>query len=340
LIINKQLAILGRMEIIVDKRVELLAVIQTMNNYWDNLALKYSDKELFKCKYKENIDNYFKKYKNHETVELCNRLCNEVQDISAFINLILCYSNPPILDNIANIENNISWLIKQNIQYENFINKIRQFYNDTDFEQFFDNNRDEYEKLINNCISKNDLNEYVNIIDIHLGSTTVNYTIAISALLLGCFGIKILTNENVKYNYSVISPYDYKEGRYIFGSKISTIELLWHEIGHLTINDLTRSYINQFDISNKVIPNNFIKHFYTDIEAIVNEYIIRAITIRLLENNCERKIVENLIQDHVQTGFTEIESIKNYISTNCERGNRFTREEGYKELINYVINKI
>jgi len=58
------------MEIIVDERIELLAVIQTMNGYWDNLSLKYSNRKLFNCKYKENINNYFNKYKNHETIKL------------------------------------------------------------------------------------------------------------------------------------------------------------------------------------------------------------------------------------------------------------------------------
>jgi len=327
------------MEILVDKRVELLAVIQTMTQYWDNLALKYFNKKLFKCKYKEDVDKYFNKYKNHETVILYGELCNNVQDFSAFINLVLCYSNPPNFDNIANIENNINSLIKQNIPYKDFINGIKRFYEDTNFEYFFESNKSEYEELINDYMNKNNLKEYVNIVDNYLGSNTKNYTIAISALLMGNFGIKILTNENTTYNYSVISPFDYKENKYIFGSKFSILELLWHEISHLTINELTKNYIDQFDISCKIISNDFIKHFYTDIETIVNEYIIRAITIRLLEINYGEKTVENLIKDNIQKGFTEIESVKNYISKNCEKDNKFIKE-GYKELMDYVINKI
>jgi len=327
------------MEIIVDKRIELLAVIQTMAQYWDNLALKFFNKKLFKCKYKENVDNYFNKFKEHETVKLYGELSNNVQDFSAFINLVLCYSNPPNFDNIANIESNINCLIKQNIPYDKFIDGIKCFYNDTNLEYFFENNKNEYEVLINDYMNKNDLKEYVNIVDNYLGSNTKNYTIAISALLMGSFGIKILTNENITYNYSVISPFDYKENKYIFGSKFSVLELLWHEISHLTINDLTKNYIGQFDISSKIIPNDFIKHFYTDIETIVNEYIIRAITIRLLEINYGGKTVENLIQDNFQKGFKEIESVKNFIIKNCEKDNKFTKE-GYKELMDYVINKI
>jgi len=327
------------MKIIIDKRVELLAIIQTMSQYWDNLSLKYFNKKLFKCKYKEDVDKYFNKYKNNETVKLFGELCNDVQDFSTFINLVLCYSNPPNLDNIANIENNINNIDKQSIPYDKFINSIKRFYEETNFEYFFENNKNEYEKLINDYMNKNDLKEYVNIIDVYFGSNINNFTIAISSLLMGNFGVKILTYENITYNYSVISPFDYKENKYIFGSKFSVLELLWHEISHLTINDLTKNYFDQFDISCKIISDDFIKHFYTDIETIVNEYIIRAISIRLLEINYGEKTVENLVQDNIQKGFIEIESIKNYISKNCEKDNKFIKN-GYKALMEFVINKI
>jgi hypothetical protein len=328
------------MEIIVDKRIELMAVIQTIVHYWDNLSLKYSNKKLFKCKYKENIDKYFKKYKKHETVKLYGELSNNVQEISAFTNLVLCYSNPPNLDSIANIEDNINCLVKQNIPYENLINGIKRFYDDTNFEYFLENNEDEYEMLINDYINKNDLNEYLKKIDIYLGNNTKNYIIAVSALLMGCFGIKIFTNKNVTYNYSIISPFDYKENKYIFGSKFYILDVFWHEISHLTINDLTKSYITQFNISKKKVSDDFRRIFYTDIETIINEYIVRAVTIRLFEINYGEKVVEGLIQDNIKKGFTEIEPIRDYISKNCEKDNRFIREEGYKELVDYIINKI
>jgi len=261
----------------VDKRIELMAVIQTMTHYWDNLSLNFFNIKLFKCRYKDNVDSYFSKYKNHETIKLYGELCSNVQEISAFINMVLCYSNPPDFDNIANVQDNINCLIKQNIPYENFINRIKRFYEDTNFEYFFENNRNEYEMLVNDYINRNELKEYVNIVDMYLGKNTKNYTIVVSALLMGNFGIKLLTNENITYNYSIISPFDYRENKYVFGPKIFISELLWHEIGHLTINDMTKSYIDQFNICHKVISNDLTNNLYTNIEAIINEYIPESV---------------------------------------------------------------
>jgi hypothetical protein len=124
------------MEVIVDKRIELMAVIQTMNGYWDNLALQYSGAKLFICKYKDDVYKYFGKYKNHTAVKLYSTVCGNIEDISTFTNLALCFSNPPDLNNIANLEDNINSLAVQHIQYGELINKLNQFYKDSDFEYF------------------------------------------------------------------------------------------------------------------------------------------------------------------------------------------------------------
>jgi len=327
------------MEVIIDKRIELLAVIQTLDNYWDNLAVKYYNKKLFQCKYKENIRDYFGKYKNHDTVRLHNKLCNNVQQINAFIELVLCYSSPPNLDNIANPQNNIrpGNLFEPQFPFEIFIDGLKQFYHDTNFEYFFENNQIEYKKLLGGYGYKE---EYTGIIDNYLETETKNFTVIISALIFGNFGIKIQTNENIILNYSVLSPYEYKDGKYYFGSKEYINELLWHEIGHLTINDLTKKYIGQFNTNEKIIPEGFVKIFYTSIEAIINEYIIRAITIRLFEIYYDENTAEQFTQHHIQKGFTEIETIKNYIVKNCEKNNKLIKDNKYKDLIEYVIEKI
>ncbi|MDR1300873.1 MAG: DUF4932 domain-containing protein, partial [Treponema sp.] len=235
------------MEIIIDKRIELMAVIQTIDHYWDNLSLQFTNEKLLQCKYKENIYDYFKDYENHETIKLYKKLCN-TQDISFFINLVLCYSNLPELNPIADPEHNLKSIFEPDFPYEKFINGVKQFYEDTNFEYFFKNSQHEYEKLLNDYRHRNEVEKYIIIIDNYLESDTKNYTIIISALLMGNFGIGILTNENIKFNYSIISPYDYKDDKYIFGSELFIKGLLWHEISHLTINDLTKKYINQCNV--------------------------------------------------------------------------------------------
>jgi hypothetical protein len=273
-------------------------------------------------------------------VKSYNKLCNNIQDISFFIHLVLCYSNPPELHNVADPEKNLGSSFDPYFPYENFINEIRQFYEDTNFEHFFEDSQNEYEKIISDYGNGHEVEKYITIVDNYFGNDTKNYTVIISALLMGNFGIEVLTNENVKFNYSVLSPCDYEDNKYIFGPKNSIMEIIFHEASHLRINDLTKTYIDRFNVYEKPIPDDFVKQFYTDIETIINEYIIRAITIRLFEISHEEEFVEYLLQDSIQKGFKEIETIKDYISKNCEVDNKIITNEKYIELMDYVINKI
>jgi hypothetical protein len=326
------------MEILIDKRIELMTIVQTLCSYWDSLSIKSTGNPLYRCKYKENVKKYFEKYKNHETIKLYKDFCNDIMDISAFINMALCYSNPPELDNIADYENNFGKKIGSLFPYQKFVKGIRKFYIDTYFEQFYKNNQNEYTNILNNYGDKKELSE--NAVLNYLENKIRDYTIIISPLVMGCYGIKVNTNKNKILQYSVISPYDYNDNKYIFGTTNLKREYIWHEIGHLTINDLTRAHINQFYIHEKHIPEIFVKHFYTDVETIINEYVIRGITIRLFEMSREKGFVEYLIETNIQKGFREIELVKEYIKNNCEENNKFIKDDRYKNLMEYIINKI
>ena len=329
------------MDIIIDKRIELMAVIQTIDNFWDNLWLKLFNKKLYQCKYKENVFDYFGKYKNHEIIKLWNKLSKTVQDVSVFIKLPLCYSNPPELNNIASIENNINLLTKVNFPYEEFIGGIKQFYEESKFEIFFEKNKNEYGKILNDYMEKKDVIKYFNSINNYLDTSIKNYNVIISSLLTDCYGFKILTNDNKTQNYSVICAYDYIENKYIFGSEYSALEVLWHEISHLTIDDLNKKYLNQVDLkNNKKISDELVKYYYTNAKIVLNEYIVIAITIRQFEINNQKTYADSLIQYHVKRGFTEIESVKNYISKYCEYEEVLLKDKNYIKLMEYVISKI
>jgi hypothetical protein len=157
---------------------------------------------------------------------------------------------------------------------------------------------------------------------------------------MGCFGVKIKTNKNEMLNYSVLSPYDYKENRYIFGNINFEKGIIWHEICHLFINDLTKNYLNEFNIREKQIPEIFIKNLYPNVESIINEYIIRAITIRQFEMNGENEFADFFAQRDIEKGFINIVSVKEHIKENYEENNKFVKDNRYKNLMGYVINKI
>jgi hypothetical protein len=311
------------MEIYIDQRIELITIIQTLCSYWDNLSQKYFNKTLFQCKYKENIFQYFEKYQQNEILSLCNNLCNNEQDISAFLTLILNYSQPPELNKIFNNNEN---------KYEHFIENVRNFYTEANIKYFFENNKNEYEKILNDFGNKEiilkDIGSIFNYFDIH----NKNYKIIISPLILGNFGISIGMD-----NYILISPLEYNENKYIFGSNESIRNIIWHEISHTVINNLTKKYFNYSKYESMEKSNILVNNIYNNMETIINEYIIRSITYLLeKDNNCSKALLDY----EIKSGFNKIEEIKEYIIKNCTENNKFVKDKKYKGLIDYVINNI
>jgi len=328
------------MEILIDKRIELITIVQNLCNYWEDFQIKHLTGPLCRSKYRENVHNYFGKFKDHKIIELYNSVIHDIWDISAFINMALCFSNPPEMDIIADYENNFGKINTTTFPYEEFINELRQFYIDSDFNQFYENNQTEYQKMLNNYGSKTELS--ANTVFDYLDIKNNNYKIIISSLTLdGCgFGIRVKTNNNVINEYSVISPYSYNENNYLFGPINNRKSYVWHEICHLIINDLTKCYINQFDIDINQVPEIYLKNLINNKETIINEYIIRAITIRLFEKNGENEFAELLIQNDIKKGFKDVELLKDHIKQNFENDHVFMKDDRYKELMGYVIKLI
>jgi len=330
------------MKIIVDQRIELLAVIQTISGYWDNFAQKYMKKSHFKNIYKNRVIKYFEKFKEHETIKLFEQLYKDDLDTSHYYQfvLILGYSELPELKNVKNYCDKWSLEFSKNNNWNLFINSIKTFYKDTNFNDFFENNYKEYDKLISDFGNKEEIVNsskcifnYLSVFDNN------NYKVIVSPLVMGCYSINI-NNDFEKIYYQIMCPTEYNDNRYLFCYPEPIIHILWHEIGHTIINDLTEKYIKEYNIENIVIPEKIKNTGYSIIEVVINEYIIRAIVYMLTEIN-EGEFNANLQYEvEEKFGFTEVKKLKNYITENCEKDKRLLKDENYKKIIDYIINRI
>jgi hypothetical protein len=326
------------MEIIIDQRIECLAVIQTLCGYWDNFAQKYLKKSHFQCGYIDEVKKYFEKYKDHETLKLFNHLCKENPDISHYFQfvLILSCSELPELNSITNYYDDYSYKFNQENNWKTFVDNIKIFYEETNFKYFFESNKNEYEKIISDFGDINETNsKYIfDYLDVKDNS---NYKVIISPLIMGCYGITVKINEKENINYPILSPDDYQNNKYLYNYGEPIYHILWHEIGHTVINDLTDKYINEFDIENLNVPEK-IKNIGYIGKTVINEYIIRVITYKLIELFEDDNSAVFQLELEAKFGFIEIKKIKTFIEENCEENNKLLKDERYKRLINYVIN--
>jgi hypothetical protein len=311
-----------------------MTIIQTLCGYWDNLYQKFGGKSLYQCKYKDNIREYFERYKQHEALGLYNHLANSTPSIGAFLEMVLSHSEPPELNLIADYGDYTDYFNNSNGK---FIDFVKKFYTDTNFQSFFESNKSEYEKIRNDFLNSGEIIAGSKYIFEYLGIDDKNYKIILSPLVFGDFGIKIKTLETKTTGYTIISAGGYKDGKYLFGNEEAIKHVIWHEIGHTVINDLTEKYLDQSDIENIEVPDIFRGQFYGRMESVINEYIINSITYLLEKDNGSANLY---LEEEGENGFTEIKAIKNYIKENCENNNKLTKGENYKNLIKYVIGKI
>jgi hypothetical protein len=327
------------MEIIIDQRIECLAVIQTLCGYWDDFLQKYFKKSHFQCGYIDEVKKYFEKYKDHKTIKLFNHLCKENPDISHYFQFvfILGHSELPELKSITNYYyDDYEYKLSQDNNWKEFVDSMKIFYEETNFKYFFESNKNEYKKVISDFgdINKTNSKYIFDYLDVKDNS---NYKVIISPLIMGLYGIAIKINETEKVNYPIMSPNDYQNNKYIYDYGEPINHILWHEIGHTVINDLTDKYINEFDIENLNVPEEIKKIGYIG-KTVINEYIIRAITYKLIELFEDDNSAVFQLELEAKFGFTEIKKIKMFIEKNCEENNKLLKDDNYKKLIDYVIN--
>jgi hypothetical protein len=246
--------------------------------------------------------------------------------------MILCYSDPPELNCTADYD--VSSAVKNPGE---FVDSMKKFYLDTDFRHFFETSQGEYEKILGAVGRREEINENAQCIFNYLGIEDKNYNLIAAPLVMGNFGVNIKNRKNERINYIIRSPYEYKDNKYNFGAGNV---ILWHEISHTAINDLTGTYINHFNIDAIKPPEKFKKISYCSIKGIICEYIVRAITLRMTELMEGKESMISVLNHETGQGFTAVEEIKGYIEKNCEADKQLIKDDNYKGLIGCVINKI
>jgi hypothetical protein len=300
-------------------------------------------KSSYQCKYKNEVINYFEKYKQHKTIELYKNLLKEEPEISHYFQFvfILGCSELPELNCITNYNNDYYYNLSQKNNWKIFVDSMKLFYKETNFKYFFESNKNEYEKVLFDFGNRDEIIKNSNCIFDYLSiSDNSNYKIIISPLVMGCYGINIKINELETINYPIMCPDDYINDKYIFRYGEPVMHILWHEISHTVINDLTEKYIKEFDIKNIEIPEKIKNAGYSEIKTVIDEYIIRSIVYILTELIDGESSAVLQFEQEIKFGFTEIKEIKEFIKKNCEKNNKLLTDENYKKLINYVISKI
>ncbi len=329
----------GFIEIRVDRKTELLGIIQIISNYrkkFPQLLEKHGNKD-----YVEQIERQFGKYKDHRVVKLFDEIVlNDNFSYDAPVDLFLQLNDDFSYTSLKDYP--FKTRLESDSRVIEMLDLLQSFAKEIDFEKFYEQNKARYSMFINNTLSQlgsNNLIEY--ILNYYNLPNKNNFIVNLLPFQTwGNYGIHI--NNDLYSN--ICGSHETDKETEIFPDETipnGLIYLLHHEFSHSFINPLTDKYniIKDDDTIFSEIFEIMENQAYGDNLTIINEHIIRALTLRYrLHVTGDISRYEQRTNAERGLGFIYIDNILN--SLIMYENNRDTYkniEEFYPVIINNMI---
>jgi hypothetical protein len=286
----------GRLNISIDPRMELLSTIQLLSNYY------YISRDI---PYSEKIISSFSSFKKHDAVKMTDKLCKEYGfSYDSPILFILHLSQPPELKQNMFFSHEMIEEVDREENLDLYRKAVKDFAEKSKFEMFWHRNISYYNQILDMSIAEIDDFDWIQCIESYYNESHESYNIIISPALRGGFGPQITDNNGRTHIYACLSGSSTKNNISYLNNE-DLLYYIWHEFGHSYVNPLTEKYAERVAVSEKLLEPilAFMEVLkYPEWKICVNEHIIRAIYIRLLE----------LYQNEAKAKETKNNELKNY----------------------------
>jgi hypothetical protein len=262
----------NRFFITVDPRIELLAVVQHFTS-WDQRGHIKSQ-----TTYKDDIDKYFGKFKDHLAVTNADSLINAGFAYDAPVQLMLYHGYPPELaqkvpysDYLIRRAGGDETLIK-------FADKLRDFARDSDFMRFYLDHSVLYDTLTSEVVSLFEGKDYVQALEDFYGKAMHRYNLVFSPLFSGNYGIPVIAGDEYDL-FAVIGPCSLKGKRTSFACLDYLENMILHEWSHSFVNPLVDQNYELFEKSSVLfepIKRLMQRQAYPNWRVTLYEHLVRA----------------------------------------------------------------
>jgi hypothetical protein len=320
----------GSLHISIDPRMELLTAAQLISHAF------YIDRNKF---YSQEAIAYFKSFSSEEVVAQTDYLeQNHTFGADAPPEFMLYLSQVPELERQMAFSER---LIERGGGIENleqYKKTIKQFAEVSNFENFWNSRIPLYNQILDLTVAEMGEIDLVKVMEDYFNETQESYNVILSPAFSGGCGPKIPA-KNGKYDiYACLTTWYEKDGIPYMAME-ALRDYIWHEWGHSFVNPLTEKYRDRVDASSKLLEPIAKKQAglaYPYWYQSVNEHIIRAIHVRLLEFHSDSQQAKTMLNNELSMRFIYIEplieKLKDFEKQRDEKGITFT--EYYPELIN------
>lgn len=325
---------LGSLNITVDPRMELLAAVQQQSGYGIMTQLDF--------KYKEDMQNYFKQYKQQKAVKEFAKLSKKGFNFDAPHDFMLHLSQPSELAQTSDFSKYLTNRAGGKNNLISFTKNLRQFSEASNFDNFYNKHISFYNTLVNNAYKDMKDMNLTEALDDYYGMKVNSYNVILSPMIIpGGYGLNVEGKNGLYDIFAIIGPGDViqksnKEAIPTFASGYNQ-GLIWHEFSHSFVNPTTDKYlddINKYDKLYTKIKAQMQSQAYTSWEICVNEHIVRAVTARLTYTYLGKAAGDQAIVEEENNGFFYIKALcKSLENYEKNRDTYPTFESYYPQLI-------
>ena len=332
----------GTVTVSVDRRIELISIIQTLAGV-ENLTRLTFD-------YKNDVLDYFSKYKDHPAVELLKEYNSKGFNYHRPIYFILCCNyNKGLLsfeEELYNKQDQVSIFFKDRNGIDDFIQQLNDFISVSKFDKFFDSNKNRYAKYIS------DYEKVVNIVDIkkgleqYYGIEQKSYNVVLVPLIMaGGYGISIKNEEKLDSIYCIMGPMYIKNNTLLFYMEDLPKYTEYHEFSHSFINPLVfknvdGTYKNQRLVKLfEKVQDDMKNQGYESVDGFLDELIVRSVVARLINKYEGEDYYRKVIEFEKERGFIYIEEVCDSLENYEKNRDKYpTFESYYGEIIKCLSN--
>jgi len=293
----------------VDPRIELLAAVQLISGYGERTRLITR----YEFTYRKRMQLQFSPWADHEAARLFDAMSRRGFSFDAPVAVILHCSDPPALEEVAEIPEAIVTRAGGREHLKRFLAALRAFAKDTDFSAFFENHAAEYEKMIE-PVREHLAGIDIGMLEAYYGTKQGGYHIILAPLFHpGGFGPSVrLEEDQPPHTYSVMGPHGTEHDLPTFGSAEDFRYLVWHEFSHSFVNPIVDAHGEDVDRCEPLfepLRDRMSRQAYKHWRTCVYEHVVRAATCRFTAREMGDEAGAKAIASESSRAFVYVEEL-------------------------------
>jgi hypothetical protein len=318
----------------VDSRIELIGVVQYLADYMLTTSYDFD--------YKTDVEEHFGEFREHEAVVMFKTMASQGFSFDVVPKAMLSLTDPPGLSTRYDFPGDVLARAGGQQALDAFVETLRDFAAQTDFEMFFKNHESLFDSLTSSATPT--MTATVGALEEYLGENLSGAHVILGVLLHHGGFSALFETRGAREAYALIGPAG-GNGTYPgFGAARRLGSIAWHEFSHTVINDLTATHSDWIDSHSQLfegMADDMARSGYGTWETTVNEHIIRAINVRMLLLNIGQPVGQSALDSDVARGFVYLTPLVNALQRyESDRDTYPTIEDFFPQLLDAFLEEV